>query len=202
MVLLMQEICVIGGMELKVIDVIDAVRNKEKMEDIAKRLGTSKSTLGKKIKSLGYKFNNSLKYYEYKGEESEKNKIDNILISEVIKRKVIKKSEQVQINVGEKEEVKKDDDLKEKSMIEGQVLTSDEIESLKELAKIYKSSRINLFIDLAYLPYEGDKVKKSISVDSDLYLDFERFAERYEKKGISKNQLLELAMYDFMKKNR
>lgn len=198
----MQEICVIGGMELKVIDVIDAVRNKEKMEDIAKRLGTSKSTLGKKIKSLGYKFNNSLKYYEYKGEESEKNKIDNILISEVIKRKVIKKSEQVQINVGEKEEVKKDDDLKEKSMIEGQVLTSDEIESLKELAKIYKSSRINLFIDLAYLPYEGDKVKKSISVDSDLYLDFERFAERYEKKGISKNQLLELAMYDFMKKNR
>lgn len=202
MVLLMQEICVIGGMKLKVIDVIDAVRNKEKMEDIAKRLGTSKSTLGKKIKSLGYKFNNSLKYYEYKGEESEKNKIDNILISEVIKRKVIKKSEQVQINVGEKEEVKKDDDLKEKSMIEGQVLTSDEIESLKELAKIYKSSRINLFIDLAYLPYEGDKVKKSISVDSDLYLDFERFAERYEKKGISKNQLLELAMYDFMKKNR
>lgn len=192
----------IGGIKLKVIDVIDAVRNKEKMEDIAKRLGTSKSTLCKKIKSLGYKFNNSLKYYEYKGEESEKNKIDNILISEVIKRKVIKKSEQVQINVGEKEEVKKDDDLKEKSMIEGQVLTSDEIESLKELAKIYKSSRINLFIDLAYLPYEGDKVKKSISVDSDLYLDFERFAERYEKKGISKNQLLELAMYDFMKKNR
>ncbi|MDX5947659.1 MULTISPECIES: hypothetical protein [Bacillus cereus group] len=187
---------------MKVIDVIDAVRNKEKMEDIAKRLGTSKSTLGKKIKSLGYKFNNSLKYYEYKGEESEKNKIDNILISEVIKKKVIKKIEQVQINVGEKEEVKKDDDLKEKSMIEGQVLTSDEIESLKELAKIYKSSRINLFIDLAYLPYEGDKVKKSISVDSDLYLDFERFAERYEKKGISKNQLLELAMYDFMKKNR
>lgn len=192
----------IGGIKLKVIDVIDAVRNKEKMEDIAKRLGTSKSTLGKKIKSLGYKFNNSLKYYEYKGEESEKNKIDNILISEVIKKKVIKKIEQVQINVGEKEEVKKDDDLKEKSMIEGQVLTSDEIESLKELAKIYKSSRINLFIDLAYLPYEGDKVKKSISVDSNLYLDFERFAERYEKKGISKNQLLELAMYDFMKKNR
>ncbi|MGR5976229.1 hypothetical protein ACT7DE_19350 [Bacillus paranthracis] len=56
--------------------------------------------------------------------------------------------------------------MKEKSMIEGQALINDEIESLKELAKIYKSSRINLFIELAYLPYEGDKVKKSISVDS------------------------------------
>ncbi|MGR5921057.1 hypothetical protein ACT7DD_15440 [Bacillus paranthracis] len=187
---------------MKVIDVIDAVRNKEKMEDIAERLGTSKSTLGKKIKSLGYKFNNKFKYYEYIGEESEKDKIDNMLISEVIKRKGVKKSEHIQINKGKKEELKKDVDLKEKSMIEGQALTNDEIESLKELAKIYKSSRINLFIELAYLPYEGDKVKKSISVDSDLYLDFERFAERFEKKGISKNQLLELAMYDFMKKNR
>lgn len=192
----------IGGIELKVINVIDAVKNKEKIEDIAKELGTSKSTLGKKIKSLGYVYNNALKYYEYLGEESEKDKIDNMLMSEVIKRKGVKKSEHIQINKGKKEELKKDVDLKEKSMIEGQALTSDEIEILKELAKIYKSSRINLFIELAYLPYEGDKVKKSISVDSDLYLDFERFAERFEKKGISKNQLLELAMYDFMKKNR
>ncbi len=187
---------------MKVIDVINAVRNKEKMEDIAERLGTSKSTLGKKIKSLGYKFNNSLKYYEYEGEESEKNKIDNMIISEVIKRKGVKKSEGSQTDGGKKEEVKKKNDLVEKSIIEEQVLTSEEIESLKELAKIYKNSHVNLFIDLAYLPYEGDKVKKSISVDSDLYLDFERFAERYEKKGISKNQLFELAMYDFMKENR
>lgn len=192
----------IGGIKLKVIDVIDAVRNKEKVEDIAERLGTSKSTLGKKIKSLGYKFNNSLKYYEYEGEESEKNKINNMLMSEVIKRKGVKKSEGSQTNGVKKEEVKQNNDLVEKSIIEEQVLTSEEIESLKELAKIYKSSRVNLFIDLAYLPYEGDKVKKSISVDSDLYLDFERFAEKYEKKGISKNQLFELAMYDFMKKNR
>ncbi|EOO08281.1 hypothetical protein [Bacillus cereus] len=187
---------------MKVIDVINAVKNKEKIEDIAVSLGTSKSTLGKKIKSLGYVYDNSLKYYEYSGEESEKNKIDDMLISEVIKKKSVKKSELVQVNERKKEEVKKDDDLKEKSMIEEQVLTIDEIESLKKLAKIYKSSRINLFIDLAYLPYEGDKVKKSISVDSDLFLDFERFAEKFEKKGISKNQLLELAMYDFMKKNR
>lgn len=187
---------------MKVIDVIDAVRNKEKLEDIAERLGTSKSTLGKKIKSLGYKFNNKFKYYDYMGEESEKNKIDDMLISEVIKRKGVKKSEKSQTNGVKKEEVKKNNDLVEKSTIEEQVLTSEEIESLKELAKIYKSSHVNLFIDLAYLPYEGDKIKKSISVDSDLYLDFERFAERFEKKGISKNQLLELAMYDFMKKNR
>ena len=192
----------IGGIKLKVIEVINAVKNKEKIEDIAESLGTSKSTLGKKIKSLGYVYSNKLKYYEYFGEESEKNNIDNMLISEVIKRKVVKKSELAQTKERKKEEVKKDDDLKEESMIEGQVLTVDEIESLKKLAKVYKSSRINLFIELAYLPYEGDKVKKSISVDSDLYLDFERFSERYEKKGISKNQLLELAMYDFMKKNR
>lgn len=192
----------IGGIKLKVIEVINAVKNKEKIEDIAESLGTSKSTLGKKIKSLGYVYSNKLKYYEYFGEESEKNKIDNMLISEVIKRKGVKKSELAQTKERKKEEVKKDDDLKEESMIEGQVLTVDEIESLKKLAKVYKSSRINLFIELAYLPYEGDKVKKSISVDSDLYLDFERFSERYEKKGISKNQLLELAMYDFMKKNR
>nr|WP_231120105.1 hypothetical protein [Acetobacter pasteurianus] len=82
--------------------------------------------------------------------------------------------------------MKKNNDLVEKSMIEEQGLTSEEIESLKELAKIYKSSRVNLFIDLAYLPYEGDKVKKSISVDSDLFLDFERFAEKHEKKGNQK----------------
>lgn len=187
---------------MKVIEVINAVKNKEKIEDIAESLGTSKSTLGKKIKSLGYIYSNKLKYHEYLGEESEKNKIDNMLISEVIKRKGVKKSELAQTKERKKEEVKKNDDLKEESMIEGQVLTVDEIESLKKLAKVYKSSRINLFIELAYLPYEGDKVKKSISVDSDLYLDFERFSERFEKKGISKNQLLELAMYDFMKRNR
>ncbi|MGR5976228.1 hypothetical protein ACT7DE_19345 [Bacillus paranthracis] len=92
---------------MKVIDVIDAVRNKEKMEDIAERLGTSKSTLGKKIKSLGYKFNNKFKYYEYIGEESEKDKIDNMLISEVIKRKGVKKSEHIQINKGKKKKLKR-----------------------------------------------------------------------------------------------
>lgn len=185
---------------MKVIDVINAVNAKEKIEDVAKKIGTSKSTLGKKIKSLGYVYSNSLKCYEFYGENSEKSQIDNMEISEVIKRKNIKKSEENTSNIRKKDETILGDNSIKKSTLEESVLTEDEIKSLKDLARIYKNNDVHLFIDLAFLPYDGEKVKKSISVDADLYLEFEKFADRFDKKGLSKNQLFELAMYDFMSK--
>ncbi len=57
---------------------------------LRKELGISKDTLRRRLNSVGYKYDNSLKKTIYKGEESEKNQIDELLISDLIQKKTEK----------------------------------------------------------------------------------------------------------------
>lgn len=193
----------------KVIDVVDAVNNGEKVVEIAKKLGISKDTFSRRLSEVGYKFNNSLKIYEYLGEASEKEKVNVRKSSEIFQKKVRKISVKVQKEVGQKEEkVQKSFGQREEKNVEKEIkvnnlsFSEDEIKALKKLIKIQQSDESKILFDLMELPFSGKTIKKTVLVSGDLFGEFEKFAEKItvNNKLITKNMLIELALFDFMTK--
>ncbi|MEI4719176.1 hypothetical protein WAG26_28440 [Bacillus cereus] len=193
----------------KVIDVVDAVNNGEKVVNIAKKLGISKDTFSRRLSEVGYKFNNSLKVYEYLGEDSEEDKVNVRKCSEIFQKKVRKSSVKVQKEIGQKEEkVQKSVGQKEETFVEKEIkvnnlsFSEDEIKILKKLIKIQQSDESKILFDLMELPFSGKSIKKTVLVRDDLFDEFEKFAEKItvNNKLITKNMLIELALYDFMTK--
>lgn len=188
----------------KVIDVVDAVNSGKKVMDVAKELGISKDTFSRRLSEVGYKFNNSLKKYEYVGEESEKNQINGRICSELFQKKVRRSVVKSPNGVGRKtEEVHMEVLEKETKVTENNLdFSVDEIKVLKKLIKIQQSDQSKILFDLMELPFSGKSIKKTILVRDDLFNEFEKFAEKItvDNKMITKNMLIELALYDFMTK--
>lgn len=188
----------------KVIDVVDAVNSGEKVIDVAKEFGISKDTFSRRLSEVGYKFNNTLKEYEYVGEESEKNKINGRMSSELFRKKVRKGAVKHPNNVRQKaEEVHTGVVEKETKVIVNDLsFSEDEIKVLKKLIKIQQNDESKILFDLMELPFSGKSIKKTVLVNGDLFDEFEKFAEKItvNNKMITKNMLIELALYDFMTK--
>lgn len=198
---------------MKVIDIVELTNGTRTMPDVAKELGVSKDTLRRRLNSVGYKYDNSLKKTVYKGEESEKNQIDNLLISDLIQKKAEnnqKKTERKQ------KEIRKTSENNQKKTVEilngGQEevgnkseknqsdFTESEILALKQLLHIVKSDEAKLFLELASLPQSKESKKSSIVIGKEIHEQFEEFAKPFSNKRISKFSLIELALYEFMKK--
>ncbi|WP_000863100.1 hypothetical protein [Bacillus wiedmannii] len=204
---------------MKVIDVVNLVNGSRTMPDVAKELGLSKDTLRRRLNSVGYKYDNSLKKTIYKGEESEKKQIDGTLISDLIQnnnrnveKNVGKKSEKNQKeNKNDKKNIRKESDVNQKeenvvNVIRGKSeenqndFTESEIFALKELVNTVKSDEVKLFLELASLPESNEIKKSSIVISKDIHDQFEEFAKKFSSKRISKFSLIELALYEFMQK--
>ncbi|MED2705122.1 hypothetical protein P4224_28195 [Bacillus thuringiensis] len=198
---------------MKVIDIVELTNGTRTMPDVAKELGISKDTLRRRLNSVGYKYDNSLKKTVYKGEESEKNQIDNLLISDLIQKKAEKnqkKTESNQNNIrkisekNQKETVEKlnvgQEEVRNKSEKNQSDFTESEILALKQLLHIVKSDEAKLFLELASLPQSEESKKSSIVIGKEIHEQFEEFAKPFSNKRISKFSLIELAMYEFMKK--
>lgn len=198
---------------MKVIDIVELTNGTRTMPDVAKELGISKDTLRRRLNSVGYKYDNSLKKTIYKGEESEKNQIDNLLISDLIQKKAEnnqKKTESNQKNIrkisekNQKETVEVlnvgQEEVRKKSEINQSDFTESEILALKQLVHIVKSDEAKLFLELASLPQSKESKKSSIVIGKDIHEQFEEFAKPFGSKRISKFSLIELALYEFMKK--
>nr|WP_228522941.1 hypothetical protein [Bacillus cereus] len=187
---------------------------------MAKKLGVSKDTLRRRLNSVGYEYDNSKKKTLYVGEESEKNQIDNRLFSDLNKKdnrnelKVIrKKSAEIQNeekhvvnefrNESEKNQSKEKEVLnkvRKKSEKNQNDFTESEILALKDLLHIVKSDEAKLFLELASLPESKESKKSSIVISKEIHEQFEEFSKQFAGKRISKFSLIELALYEFMKK--
>ncbi|WP_249410248.1 hypothetical protein [Bacillus cereus] len=197
---------------MKVIDIVELTNGSRTMPDVAKELGISKDTLRRRLNSVGYKYDNSLKKTVYKGEESEKNQIDNLLISDLIQKKAEnnqKKTENNQKNIRKKSEENQKGTVEilnvgqkvgNKSEKNQSDFTESEILALKQLVHIVKSDEAKLFLELASLPQSKESKKSSIVIGKDIHEQFEEFAKPFSNKRISKFSLIELALYEFMKK--
>lgn len=206
-------------MIVKVIDVIGLINGIRTMPDVAKELGLSKDTLRRRLNSVHYEYDNSLKKTIYKGKESEKNKIDDMLISDLIQKNnrksksiIRKDSEENQVkNKDDKRKIRKEYDenqieknvvniIGEKSEGNQNDFTESEILALKELVNTVKSDEVKLFLELASLPESNEVKKSSIVISKDIHDQFEKFAKKFSGKRISKFSLIELALYEFMHK--
>ncbi|WP_225990604.1 hypothetical protein [Bacillus luti] len=198
---------------MKVIDIVELTNGTRTMPDVAKELGISKDTLRRRLNSVGYKYDNSLKRTIYKGEESEKNQIDDLLISDLIQKKAEnnqKKTESNRNNIrkisekNQKETVEKlnagKEEVGNKSEKNQSDFTESEILALKQLVHIVKSDEAKLFLELASLPQSKESKKSSIVISKEIHEQFEEFAKPFGSKRISKFSLIELALYEFMKK--
>lgn len=204
-------------MIVRIIEIIDLINSSVTMPDMAKELGVSKDTLRRRLNSVGYEYDNSKKKTLYVGEESEKKQIDNKLFSDLNKKnsrsgiKVVgNKSEdnqseekKVVVNRGKKSEKSQNEVINEigkKSEKNQNNFTESEILALKELLHIVKSDEAKLFLELASLPESKESKKSSYIISKEIHEQFEEFAKQFAGKRISKFSLIELAMYEFMKK--
>lgn len=191
---------------MKVIDVIELINGSRTMPEVAKELGLSKDTLRRRLNSVKYKYDNSLKKTIYKGDESEKNQIDNLLISDLI----LKKDEKNQNNVRktsekrQKEVVEVSDEkqkgvrmISEKNQND---FTESEILALKKLVNIVECNESRLFLELSSLPDFKESKKSSIVISKEIHEQFEEFVKPYVNKRVSKFSLIELALFEFMHK--
>ncbi|MEK7019872.1 hypothetical protein [Bacillus sp. FSL R9-9410] len=194
---------------MKIIDVVELTNGTRTMPDVAKELGISKDTLRRRLNSLGYKYDNSLKKTVYVGEESEKKKIDELLFSEIIHKKEEKNpkkeensQKKVRGNSEEKIETFGVNEIKvgEKSEKNQNDFTESEIFALKELLHISKSNEARLFLELSSLPESKETRKSSIVIGKDIHDQFEKFSKSNGRKRVSKFSLIELALYEFMYK--
>lgn len=175
---------------MKIIRVISELNQGKTMPALAKELGVSKDTLRRRLNNSGYKYDNSLKKYNFTGTETEKNKVDNMEFSDKNIENIRGKSDNKQ-----KKEVKKDD-KKENCFSE------EEYNFLKKICEDRKITDLGMFIDLAYLPSNKETKKSSIVISKELHDSFDEFAVKFEGRRISKNSLIELALSEFMKKYR
>nr|WP_241764091.1 hypothetical protein [Bacillus cereus] len=191
---------------MKVIDVIELINGSRTMPDVAKELGLSKDTLRRRLNSVKYKYDNSLKKTVYKGEESEKNQIDNLLISDLIPkrdeknqknvRKTSEKRQKEVVGISDinQKEVRK---ISEKNQSD---FTESEILALKKLVNVVESNESRLFLELSSLPDFKESKKSSIVISKEIHEQFEEFVKPFVNKRVSKFSLIELALYEFMKK--
>ncbi|PEQ62562.1 hypothetical protein CN469_15725 [Bacillus cereus] len=176
------------------------------MPDVAKELGLSKDTLRRRLNSVNYKYDNSLKKTIYKGEESEKKQIDNLLISDLIPKRDDKNQKNVRkmSEINQIKEIKVSDkkkkEIRNKSEENQSDFTGSEILLLKKLASIAESNETRLFLELSSLPEFKESKKSSIVISKEIHEQFEEFVKPFVNKRVSKFSLIELALYEFMKK--
>jgi len=156
---------------------------------VAKEVGVSRDTLSRRLKTVGYEFNNSSKKYEFTGDLSEKSKIDEMDFPKNERKNPDKNNKKIIKTSGEsnKNEIKNDDIN----------LTNDEKKFIKKLYN--HQSEIRLSVDFSMLPIRDKTKKHQMEISEKTYNDFEEFAKRMKDKRFSKNDLMEIALVRLMR---
>lgn len=160
---------------------------------VAKELGVSRDTLSRRLKTVGYEFNNSSKNYEFTGDLSEKSKIDEMDFPNSNSRNERKKSDKNNKKIIKTSVENNKDEIKNNDVN----LTNDEKLFLKKLYN--HQSEIRLSVDFSMLPIRDKTKKHQMEISEKTYNDFEEFAKRMKDKRFSKNDLMEIALVRLMR---
>jgi hypothetical protein len=169
-------------------DAIEILNSKQMtIQELSKKLNVSKDLLGDVLKENHYIFNNKTKQREFIGKKE-----DNFNLNEkLIERKNNKKTR------------KNNEKSKNQPLEEEKLFSNDEISFLKELYKHNKNigSDFNLISQHSKLPARKPEKKTNYIVSMVTYEQFERFAEKIgTPKRMSRNDLVEMALIDFMER--
>lgn len=169
-------------------DAIEVLNSKKMtIQELSKKLNVSKDLLGDVLKENHYIFNNKTKQREFIGKKE-----DNFNLTEkIIERKNNKKPR------------RNNEKSKNQLLEEEKLFSDDEISFLKELYKHNKNigSDFNLISQHSKLPARKPEKKTNYIVSMVTYEQFERFAEKIgTPKRMSRNDLVEMALIDFMER--
>lgn len=181
---------------MKVSEIIERMNSGTKRSDMAEMLGIGVDTLRRTLQKAGYGFNNSSKFYEFEGELSDKNQIDNREFESFRNKKIFtKKKKNIQESKEGQTEVIEISDKNEEMN-----LTKEEIKMIKRFLK--PENELMLFFELSQLPVKKKTKKSSIEISEELHEEFNEFANRFADRRISKNDLIEVALYRLMREYR
>ena len=172
---------------MKIFEIVERLNGETTVVKMAEELGVSKETLSRRLKSIGYHYNNKGKVYEYKGELSEKDNNDALEFDTLIPKKRENNSEKNQIEI--KDEKTEKDDFP---------LSDEEVKFLKELYKNHNKD-IDLSLEFTKLPPKTVTKKHSVEISDTTFNEFERFSKKMKDKRFSKNDLVEIALIRFMR---
>lgn len=189
---------------MKISDVVMKLNGEMKVTEVAKEVGVSKDTLSRRLKTVGYEYNNSSKKYEFKGELTDKNKIDDTDFSTLYNKKSVRKSDKNNkkiINKSDEDNIslinKPDNNNLVVSENNDIHLTNDEKLFIKKLCE--HQNEIRLSIDFSMLPIRNKTKKHQMEISEKTYNEFEEFAKHMKDKRFSKNDLMEIALVRLMR---
>lgn len=180
---------------MKVKDVIIQLNNGVAVTEIAQRLNVSKDTLNRRLKTIGYEWDNSAKKRIYIGSDNEPLELD---MTEVIKGN--KSSNNPAVS-----NMKKLDDIPEgnkKVIKRNPNFTQEEIKLLKEWANQWKVKKnYTAFQNTKTpqtLPHLGKKIRKTFHIAEDYIEQIDAYAKNHH---LNKSDVLHLALHSFFKNN-
>lgn len=177
------------GKILKISEVIMKLNGQMTTPAVAKEVGVSRDTLSRRLKTVGYEFNNSSKKYEFTGDLSEKSEIDETDFP----KNERKKSDKNHKKITKTSEKNDNNEIKNNDVN----LTNDEKIFIKKLYN--HQSEIRLSVDFSMLPIRDKTKKHQMEISEKTYNDFEEFAKRMKDKRFSKNDLMEIALVRLMR---
>jgi hypothetical protein len=176
---------------MKIKDVINRLNDGDVVSDVAKELNISKDTLNRRLKSLGYEWDNSAKKRIYKGDEPEPLEMD---MTEVI---TSNKTGNPKVVTGNRGNAKFERNNPVQKQGNNQVITGnpeftkEEIVFLKEWVKEWQSSDN---VNQPTLPQPGNKVRKTFHIDEDYITQIDDFAQKHR---LNKSDVVHMALHKF-----
>lgn len=178
---------------MKISDIVMNLNGEMTASAVAKELGVSTDTVSRRLKTVGYEYNKNSRTYDFVGELSDKNNIDEMNFSDIIKKKNQNKSDKSNNKI-----IKKSDKNNESEEQNSDLkLTNDEIKFIKGLCE--HQSDIQLIVELSLLPIRNKSKKHQMEISETTLNDFEEFAKKMKDRRFSKNDLMEIALVRLMR---
>jgi hypothetical protein len=176
-------------------ELVKRLHSGETIKEISQMIGLNPSTIQRRLKKIGYSYNNSSKRWEWIGEGEEPLDVD-------ILEGVNASSPKVTAVRKAKPEAKEECEVH----VNSHALSVEEIEILRDIINDWKEHHFNFNLlskaDNIYERVRGlkkeDKARKTIVIPKSVARDFDLFTEKHHK--IDKSDLIHLALLDFMEK--
>lgn len=183
---------------LTVSDILERLAAGEKLADISASLGQSSSWLQRRLKGLGYAWDNSAKlwFYVLDGEQPLDASIDSRPVHKGVKSVSRKERTQVNLDVQEDSHPFHKQDQFNAQLIHSQ-FTEEEVRFLKDFVR-RRTGDVAIKLDLverAFLLPREDKERRTVLGIPSLLVRLDRLAERTK---IDKSDLWAIALHDFL----
>lgn len=185
-------------------EVLKRLENGEKLKDIGDSIGVSPRTMQRRMKKIGYVWNNSVNRWEWSGPDPQPLEMEILeTTTKTREGKVNTKRREGEVNV-KTHRNEGEADVKPISRDIHTSFTADEIKAIRSMLLEWQQSQAAGSSAAGAALHErikdiknGEKVRKTIVINKDVGAALDQFAER---ERVNKSDILEIAIMDFINK--